>query len=113
MTPPAPTPLSRLRAALVDDLLDRWPRDPHSAPMLAAWEADRMAPRIGRALSSAGLVLADAVPDGQCTWTQDDNGVWHTSCDNAFEIDCDTPSSHGMEFCCYCGKTLREARDNG
>ena len=62
MTPPAPTPLSRLRAALVDDLLDRWPRDPQAAPMLAAWEADSMASRIERALSSAGLVLADAVP---------------------------------------------------
>ena len=57
-----PTPLSRLRTALVVELLDRWPRDPQDAPMLAAWEADRMAPRIGRALSSAGLVLADAVP---------------------------------------------------
>lgn len=45
-----------------------------------------------------------------CTWTPDDEGTdtWATSCDNLFLLSCDTPHTHGMRYCCYCGGALVE-----
>lgn len=43
-----------------------------------------------------------------CHWTEDDDGIWHTTCDNAFTLDSGTPSENKMAFCCYCGAVLVE-----
>jgi hypothetical protein len=47
-----------------------------------------------------------------CLWTNDDDGdpekVWETSCGNAFSLAFDTPSDHGIKFCCFCGKSLKQ-----
>jgi hypothetical protein len=44
-----------------------------------------------------------------CAWTEDPEygGTWETSCGNAFEI-IDGPLENGMNYCCYCGKIIRE-----
>ena len=41
-----------------------------------------------------------------CTWKEEDGEAWATTCGNTFVLTCDTPDSHGMQFCCYCGKQL-------
>ena len=43
-----------------------------------------------------------------CIWTEDENGAWHTSCNNIFEVIFGCPSDNNMRFCCYCGKDLTE-----
>lgn len=45
-----------------------------------------------------------------CTWTEDSDGNWDTSCDNKYVIVEGTPTENGMKFCAYCGKRLEEAR---
>lgn len=42
----------------------------------------------------------------RCTWKEDEEGVWNTACGEAFDLTCDTPKEHGMNFCCFCGKKL-------
>ena len=42
----------------------------------------------------------------KCAWTPDDDGVYHTGCDNAFTFIDAGPKENQMEFCCYCGGTL-------
>lgn len=47
--------------------------------------------------------------DATCTWTQDGDGIWQTSCGEGFVFDCDGPTGNKLKFCCYCGKALVEA----
>ena len=43
-----------------------------------------------------------------CEWTDDEDGVWHTGCGNAFVLDpYGTPAEHGMTYCPYCGREIR------
>ena len=43
-----------------------------------------------------------------CTWTEDANGIWHTDCGEAFEIQTGSPGQNGLRFCCFCGRKLAE-----
>ncbi len=43
-----------------------------------------------------------------CVWCQDEDGNWHTACDHVFVLNDGTPSENDMEFCCYCGKRLKQ-----
>lgn len=56
---------------------------------------------------------AQAVPE--CTWSQDSDedmyGTWHTKCGNAFALNEDGPTENQMNYCCYCGGKLIEARE--
>jgi hypothetical protein len=52
--------------------------------------------------------LEDAIAVGEaelrpCHWTEDE-GMWATSCGNAFMLNDGTPTDNNMKFCCYCGK---------
>ena len=43
-----------------------------------------------------------------CRWTQDDDGVWQTTCGNA-HVFCDgNPKENKYAFCPYCGRTLEQ-----
>ena len=42
-----------------------------------------------------------------CEWREED-GVWGTECDNAFEISEGGPTENKMVFCCFCGQKLEE-----
>lgn len=44
-----------------------------------------------------------------CVWTVDEDGNYHTTCDGMFIVLEGTPRENGMNFCCYCGRTLIEA----
>lgn len=41
-----------------------------------------------------------------CTWSDDEDGVWETACDNKFVFIDGTPLDNQMKYCCYCGKPL-------
>ena len=41
-----------------------------------------------------------------CTWTQDADGIWHTSCEHAHEFNTGTPEENDYLYCPYCGKVL-------
>ena len=43
-----------------------------------------------------------------CTWTEDENGAWHTTCGNCHELFDGTPVENGFKYCPYCGKELVE-----
>lgn len=58
-----------------------------------------------RGLASA--LATDGAEGKICTWSEDDDGVWSTGCDNAFILtEGGTPKEHEMNFCCYCGKII-------
>lgn len=44
-----------------------------------------------------------------CWWRVDDNGIWQTGCDNAFEMgNLDGPKENDFGYCPYCGRYLHE-----
>ena len=47
-----------------------------------------------------------------CTWTQDDDGIYHTSCGQAQEFTTGTREENGYKFCPYCGKEITEASND-
>ena len=49
-----------------------------------------------------------------CIWTDmdDDYGGWETSCGEAFCLVDGTPRENKMHFCPYCGRKLKEVREN-
>jgi hypothetical protein len=46
----------------------------------------------------------------KCVWTEDEDGIWNTSCGNAFIMNDETPSENDFKFCCFCGKLLVEEK---
>lgn len=46
----------------------------------------------------------------KCEWTQDgDEGEgWYTDCKRHFCLNEGGPKDNGMNYCCYCGRWLRE-----
>ena len=51
------------------------------------------------------------IPADSCTWTQDADGIWHTSCGQAHEFTTGTPEENEHRYCPYCGKVL-EAKEH-
>ena len=54
---------------------------------------------------------ADPAPAGECAWTcyvDTDSTAWNTECGRAFELNEGGPVDNHMKFCCYCGKTVIE-----
>jgi hypothetical protein len=49
------------------------------------------------------------LPSPSCTWTEDSDGAWKTSCGEVFLLSAGTPAENGMRFCPYCGKGLEPA----
>lgn len=47
---------------------------------------------------------------GPCIWRLDDQdqGVWESSCGNAFSIVYGSPVQNDMRFCPYCGHPMKE-----
>lgn len=41
-----------------------------------------------------------------CEWKYDDNGVYFTTCKNAFSFESDGPKENEFAFCPYCGNRL-------
>jgi hypothetical protein len=59
-----------------------------------------------RLFRELGKEKAPVIP---CTWQEDEDGNWNTSCGEIFIIIDSTPDENHMKFCCYCGKPLKQA----
>ena len=46
----------------------------------------------------------------KCVWSEDSDGTWQTSCEQAFCLNDGSPSDNDMKYCCYCGKALAECK---
>ena len=44
-----------------------------------------------------------------CTWKENYDGFWETTCGHAFVFNDGSPKDNSMNYCCYCGKPLKEA----
>ena len=55
---------------------------------------------------------SDFQSEQSCIWMEDDDGIYQTSCGNAFEFMNWTPENNHMKFCPYCGKLLRQSKDS-
>lgn len=46
-----------------------------------------------------------------CVWTEEHDGeFWQTDCGHAFQLTDGTPADNQMQFCAYCGRTLKCGR---
>lgn len=61
----------------------------------------------------ASEAQAVAERERTCTWTKEDEGPWHTECNNAFEFTTDGPKENEFKHCCFCGGKIevKEASD--
>jgi len=50
------------------------------------------------------------IQSDSCTWTEDPDGIWHTSCGHAHEFNTGTPEENDHRYCPYCGKVLDVSR---
>lgn len=50
------------------------------------------------------------IQSDSCTWTEDPDGIWYTSCGQAHEFTTGTPEENQHRYCPYCGKVL-EAKE--
>ena len=53
------------------------------------------------------------IPADSCTWTEDADGIWHTSCGQAHEFTTGTPEENQHQYCPYCGKVLEAKEYDG
>lgn len=49
-------------------------------------------------------------PVPTCDWQEDADGIWETSCGEAWVCTEGTPAENNMKFCHSCGKHLKEHR---
>lgn len=49
-------------------------------------------------------------PVPTCDWQEDADGIWETSCGEAWVCTDGTPAENNMKFCHSCGKHLKEHR---
>ena len=66
-----------------------------------------------RELQQARSILDSAEFAKECVWRPDDDGVYHTTCGNAFTFIDAGPKENHMTYCCYCGKGLLSAAPGG
>jgi hypothetical protein len=50
------------------------------------------------------------IPVDSCPWTEDADGILHTSCGQAHEFNTGTPEENDHLYCPYCGKVLDVSR---
>ena len=59
--------------------------------------------------NAASLFAAQAQETPRlCTWTENEDGVYETNCDNMFVFNDGGPVENGFRYCPYCGRELRE-----
>jgi hypothetical protein len=51
-------------------------------------------------------------PNG-CTWTEDEEGIYQTSCDEQFVFNSETATDNGFNFCPFCGKPIKDIPYSG
>lgn len=53
------------------------------------------------------MVIEERQPD-KCTWVEDEDSHWDTSCGNRAILNMFSPSDNKMIYCWYCGLVLVE-----
>lgn len=48
-----------------------------------------------------------------CAWTEDDDGNWHTACENMHVFFYGGPAENGYWFCPYCGRRIQQVKAEG
>lgn len=56
------------------------------------------------------LIAANARADAKCSWREDFDGYWETSCGELHDFNEGTPADNSHRFCPYCGSNLIEVR---
>lgn len=59
------------------------------------------------AIGATRLLNRKYAKKAQCTWKQNEDGNWNTTCKNIFILMEGTPEENEMRFCCYCGRVIR------
>ena len=54
----------------------------------------------------AKLAAQSSATPAPCEWLQDDDGIYHSFCGDAFTFFDGGPKENSMKFCCYCGGKL-------
>jgi hypothetical protein len=99
------------QAAVYGDDLDT----PHFLYLATGLEV-HLAAELAKATAPSGMpALPPRQPasDATCTWTEDADGIFHTTCGNAFTLIDAGPSENGMRWCCYCGALLQVDQTDG
>ena len=55
-------------------------------------------------------LAAKAKPKGSCRWREDEDGVWATSCGQAWEFTDGGPAANRVRYCYHCGRVVMEAK---
>lgn len=80
------------------------------------WPDDKAPPICGSEKFLGGTLCSvqfnDALASTECTWTEDDNGAWHSECGHLFETTDGGPAENNMRHCCFCGRALIGRRRN-
>jgi len=63
-----------------------------------------------RLFATNDTFMAEAETEPACPWTEDEDGAWHTGCDNIFEFTNGGPEENDARFCLYCGERIRVER---
>ncbi len=45
--------------------------------------------------------------DQQCTWSEDSDGYWQTTCQQSMVFEYAKPFEQGYKFCHHCGKPIQ------
>jgi hypothetical protein len=56
---------------------------------------------------------SDFQSERDCIWTEDEDGIYHTSCGESFEFMNGTPEDNHIKFCPYCGKLILDPAEQG
>ena len=48
-----------------------------------------------------------------CTWSEDDDGNWSSSCGNAWSMEAGTPQENGYAYCPNCGAQIEHVEHVG
>lgn len=70
------------------------------AAKMAAWLAQE------ETLTAELAELHDRLDGVPCTWTEDDEGVWSTSCGELWQFTDGDPADNGAVWCMHCGKRI-------
>ena len=57
------------------------------------------------------IILATNNNKPVCEWKQpkfEEYNIYETDCGNTFNLEIDTPKDNNMDYCCYCGKELKQ-----
>lgn len=61
---------------------------------------------IVKALTHLNANDVDGLEEKTCNWREDEDNIWHTGCDDAFEFNANGPDENRCKFCLYCGKPI-------